>query len=286
MTGIHFNFKNFSEGSVTLYYELYLDSLFLTNFIMDFYLLWLVNRTCGHTATWPRLLLGAVYGAAVYCLTFLLTSIRFEIRMTLGFIAAFFGMAAITFRCRNMKQFVKILSVLTGTAFFMGGMYLFLRDRIPLLKNMKKGVLCSAGIGGIACFFGYGIIEKSKRKKEISCRVCLQREDIKIEVEALLDTGNSLQEPISKKPVSILDITAARQLFGGCLPEFYRAVPFTSIGKRSGILKGFEVPKMWVWYQDRKEEYENVYVACSEEYAPGEGFRMILNPRLIKNLED
>ena len=124
-------------------------------------------------------------------------------------------------------------------------------------------------------FLGYGIIEKSKRKKEISCRVCLQREDIKIEVEALLDTGNSLQEPISKKPVSILDITAARQLFGGCLPEFYRAV-----------LKGFEVPKMWVWYQDRKEEYENVYVACSEEYAPGEGFRMILNPRLIKNLED
>lgn len=286
MTGIYFNFKKFSEGSVTLYYELYLDSLFFMNFVMDFYLLWLVNRACGHTATWLRLLLGAAYGAVIYCLIFLFAFIRIEVRMVAGFLAAFLGMAAITFKCRSISQFVKILSVLTGAAFFMGGMYLFLRDRFPLFKNMKKGVLCSVGIGGIVCLAGCRIMEMGKRKKEITCRVYLQKDDIKIEVEALIDTGNSLLEPISKKPVSILDQTAARQLFGGCLPEYYRVVPFTSIGKKNGLLKGFEVPKMWIEYQDRKMEYENVYVACSEDYVPHEGFRMILNPGLMKNLED
>ena len=46
-----------------MHYELYLDSLFLLNFGMNLLLLCLVDHSMGHTATWYRLLAGAVVGA-------------------------------------------------------------------------------------------------------------------------------------------------------------------------------------------------------------------------------
>ena len=43
-----------------MHYELYLDSLFLLNFGMNLLLLCLVDHSMGHTATWYRLLAGAL----------------------------------------------------------------------------------------------------------------------------------------------------------------------------------------------------------------------------------
>ena len=53
-------------------YEIYIDSLFLLDFAMNLYLLLLVNRSLNHTATWKRLLAGAAFGGAGYCLMFFL----------------------------------------------------------------------------------------------------------------------------------------------------------------------------------------------------------------------
>lgn len=54
-----------------MHYELYLDSLFLLNFGMNLLLLCLVDHSMGHTATWYRLLAGAVVGAVWYLFPFL-----------------------------------------------------------------------------------------------------------------------------------------------------------------------------------------------------------------------
>lgn len=272
-----------SEGSVTLYYEVYLDNLFLLDFIMNIYMLLLVNRSLGRTATRTRILLGAAYGAVIYCLVFLLPFFRIRIKFIAGLFLSVTGMAVLTFRCKKLSQFIRILSAMAGCAFFLGGIYLFLKERLFVGGLIKAGILYTAGIGLVAYLLGSRLIERGKRKKENYCLVYLQKGDKKMKVEALVDTGNSLMEPVSGKPVSILDYGLARQLFGGTLPEFYRVVPFRSIGKKNGILKCFEVPRMWIEYQDQETEYEQVYIACCEEYAPSAGTRMILNPRLMEN---
>lgn len=273
--------KDNSEGSVTLYYDVYLDSLFLLEFIMNVYMLLLVNRSLGCTATQTRILLGAAYGAAVYCLVFLVPFFGIGIKFTAGLVFSFIGMAVIAFRCKRIPQFIRILCAMAGCAFFLGGIYLFLAERFG--KMIKTGILYAAGVGLAAYLLGSRLMEGGRRKKEDHCLVDLHMGDRKVKVEALIDTGNSLTEPISGKPVSILDYVSARQLFGGEFPEFYRVVPFCSIGKKNGILKCFEVPRMRIEYQDQEMEYEQIYIACSEEYAPPAGNRMILNPRLMES---
>lgn len=275
--------KDDSEGSVTLYYEVYLDSLFLLDFIMNVYMLLLVNRSLGRTATRIRILLGAVYGAAIYCLVFLLPFFRIGVKLMAGLVLSVTGMAALTFRCKKLSQFIRSISAMAGCAFFLGGIYLFLEERFYSWGMIKTGILYGAGTCGAAYLLGSWLMERGKRKKEDHCFVYLQVGDRKMKIEALIDTGNSLTEPVSGKPVSILDYVSARQLFGGTFPEFYRVVLFHSIGKKNGILKCFEIPKMWVEYQDQETEYEQVYIACCEEYAPSTGNRMILNPRLMES---
>ena len=55
-----------------MYYEIYIDSLFLLNFTMNLYLLMLVNAGLGRPATRLRLTGGAVLAGIGYCLMFLL----------------------------------------------------------------------------------------------------------------------------------------------------------------------------------------------------------------------
>lgn len=287
MTGIHFLFwiQKKSEGSVTLYYELYLDSLFFTDFIMNFYLLGLTKCILGRSATRLRQFAGAAYGAGIYCLTFLMPTGCPIGKILLGLVFSGMGMAVITFLPKHFFQIGKILLAMTGATFFQGGIYLFLKNNIPF-KNYSGGIFEGMLFGGIAYGAGCFLLKKCKRKNTQCCQVLLQGPKEKLKVEALIDTGNSLMDPISKRPVSVLDEKILRNLYGGQLPEYYRVVPFCSIGKKNGLLKCFEIPKIWVVCQENEIICEKVLIACSEDFSPGEGMRMLVHPQLIKNLEE
>ena len=139
-------------------------------------------------------------------------------------------------------------------------------------------------LGLTAFVLGGGIIKKVKSSPQTVCEVILETEYEKLKVDALIDTGNLLIEPISKKPVSVLDENSIKRLFGGELPQYYRVVPYTSIGRKNGILKCFEIPRISVVFRDEERFYENVLIACGEELAASEGY-MILNPQLINKEE-
>lgn len=97
-------------------------------------------------------------------------------------------------------------------------------------------------------------------------------------VTALIDSGNSLTEPISGKPVSIIDRGVFCELWEQNAP--FRAIPYRSIGKKHGILQGYLLPELKIEMEGIEKRFENVYVAVSEEYAGG--MRMILNPALMQ----
>lgn len=266
-----------------MYYELYLDSLFFMDFAMNVFLLYLVNKVRGCSATCLRILLGAIYGAASYCFLFFLPFGGVIFKITAGMILSMCGMTAITFRCKTIVQLRNMFGAMMCAAFFLGGICLFLQESFSFLSNWKGSILSTVATGAVACLLGSRMAEKGKKKQNPVCTVMLQGTKQQVRIDALIDTGNSLTEPVSGKPVSVLEYETMKTLFAGELPEYYRVVPFTSIGKKKGMLKCFEIPKMWIECQDCERVYESVLVACSEEYVCREGYRMILNPRLLKN---
>lgn len=268
---------------IQMRYELYVDSLLLINFVMNLYLLMLVSRSSLCTATPGRLLLGALFGAVSYFLPFFLPGPPW-LKLFLGAAVGCAGMIWITFRVSSMGAFFKILWKLVIYSFFMGGILLFLIRSIPALRLGLMNIFSIMGIGG-AGFLALSRFFRDRRKSGSICRATLIRKGDQMTVAALLDSGNSLVEPVSGKPVSIIEKNIFKSLWKE-EPAGYRAIPYHSIGKKRGILQGYLLPELLIEVEGEVKACRDVYVAVSEELCGTDScegqVRMILNPRLLQ----
>ena len=261
-----------------MYYELYVDSLFLVNFVMNLYLLMLVNHNTLRTATRSGMVLGAGVGALVYLLPFLVSGPAW-LKWLAALLAGAGLMVGIAFRPRNGRVFFRMLRQLFWYSFLMGGLLLFVGSAMPFLQHFMSGICGVLGLGAIGFLLvGYFQSADRRRRRDAVCRAVLTRGGVRVCTTALLDSGNSLREPISGKPVSIIDGELYRKLWGEESP-LYRAVPYQSIGRARGILKGYLLPELEIELDGVTKRLQDVYVAvCEEDTRLG----MILNPAVLE----
>lgn len=262
-------------------YELYVDSLFLVNFVMNLYLLILVNRSTLRTATRRGMVLGAFAGAVVYLLPFLVSGPAW-LKWSFSLSAGAGLMIVIAFHPGTIRAFFKMLRQLFWYSFLMGGLLLFAGSTMPFLQRFAGGICGVLGLGALG-FLLAGYIQNADRRQRraASCKAVLIYGKTRVCTTALLDSGNSLREPISGKPVSIIDAGLYQALWKGEKP-FYRAIPYHSIGRARGILKGYLLPELELELDGVTKHIRDVYVAvCEEETRVG----MILNPAVLEEDE-
>ena len=266
-----------------MHYELYLDSLFLLNFGMNLLLLSLVDHSMGHTATWYRLLSGAGIGASCYLLPFLWKGTATG-KIMICFLPGTLLMLYAAFPIRSPRALWIYFRKQMLTTFLLGGILVALLRGFPPARKYLPGVSLILGMGAFS-----GLILLWGKKRETAdagyCDVLLQGTEKTMCIHALIDTGNTLTEPISKAPVSVLDARVFHQLWPEGLPRF-RAIPYHSVGKKSGILRGYQVPQITIVRQGVEYKYRDVYLAVSGEEIAGEEIRMLLNPALLQKTEE
>ena len=81
---------------------------------------------------------------------------------------------------------------------------------------------------------------------------------------ALIDTGNSLTDPFTGEPVSILERTAADELFCGRMPGTDAVHPYCSVGRKEGILPAVRLEKLCI-YERGPRWIEAPLVGISED---------------------
>ena len=267
-----------------MHYELYVDSLFLVNFVMNLYLLLLVNKSTFRTATPGRLLFGAAVGGIGGLLPYLLPGPGF-VKMGAGIIAGTVGMILMAFPVRSFRMFLKLLEKLLLYSFCMGGALLFLIRAIPGLRNILTGIFGIMGVGGL-CFLALKRFWNDGGQEESLCRAILICKKVRLEVIGLVDSGNSLTEPISGKPVCIVTQQVLNDLKEE-LPAGYRVVPYHSIGKKRGILEGYLLPELKLEIGGITRTFSQVWIAASpqgiseQDNAEAESVKMIVNPMLF-----
>lgn len=259
-----------------MYYELYVDSLFLVNFVMNLYLLLMVDGRLFRTATRKRILLGAAVGAILYFLPFFIPGpvwLKYVIGMSIGGIA----MLLITFRIRSVTGFWHVFECFLMCSVLMGSVMLLMK-RMPMFRQWMGCIWGILGVGALI-YLSAAYRRGSLRQNGTLCRVTLVHKGNKISVTALIDSGNSLTEPISGKSVAVIEEDLVRKLWGE-EPHLYRAIPYHSVGRSKGILKGFLLQEMQIETDGVVKVCKDVYVAVCEEYIT-EHVKMILNPALL-----
>lgn len=267
-------------------YELYADSLLLLNFVMNLYLLILVDRSTLRTATGRRLLLGAAFGAVCYFLPFIWAAPP-VLKLSVGFLAGTAGMLLLAFPVKGFRMFLKLLKYLMLYSVGMGGGMLLLLRVLGRLGISASGILILMGTGGILFLFLRHFSTERSRKHYI-CRATLVCGGGSMTVNALIDSGNSLTEPISGKPVSVVDEKVLRGIRKN-ETSGYRVIPYHSIGRKHGILQGYLLPELQLEIDGMVKCFHNVYVAAgTEEISDGaaaDSVKMIINPLLLAEEE-
>ncbi len=260
----------------------YIDSVFFINLVMDLYLLALTGRILGRTAAFRRVFAGSMVGAAGYCIVLCLPKIPYALKVFLGMIPVGALMVKIACRTGGFGELLRGLGILYTCSFFFGGFILFLRDKIGLFSGYgdSRAVLLGGAFAGFALFRKL-ILFYRERKRELFCRVSLSGNSGPVEFAALIDTGNGLREPVSQRPVAILDAEQWEKLEIWMKPEKYKIIPYHSLGKENGVMEGYEIDTMKVKGKSGEKQFDKVIIAiCKGKVSQKGSYQMILPPEL------
>lgn len=178
----------------------YLDLVVLLNFLVDLLLILGTDRLCGHPPNWGRSIAAAALGA-VYAGACMLPGLRFlgnllwrsVFLLLMGAVAFGVKLSALRRCC--------VLVVLTMA---LGGMAMAL----------GKGGIASVIAGGIVlamlCLAGF----RRRIGSVTYVPVELCHKGVRLRLTALEDTGNTLRDPVTGRPVLIIDAASAGLLLG------------------------------------------------------------------------
>lgn len=204
-------------------------------------------------------------------------------------------MVYIALNPNNFKKLIKQLVIFYLTSFVFGGcafaMLYFIKPQNILIKNgvyVGTYPIKIALLGGILGFLitniAFNIIKTKLKKKDIIYKLKIEISKKQQEIEAILDTGNSLKDPITKKPVIIVEkeklysivpkeiLENTEKIIGGEKIEFeneqyfskLKIIPFKSIGKQNGIMLGIKADKVII-ENEETEEINNVIIGIATQ---------------------
>lgn len=262
-----------------MHYEVYADSLFLLHFFLNFYALELVNHMLYKAISHKRILWGSGLGAICSLLPFFFPlPLWISVLCSLGLSASV--LIVFTFRAYRRSLFAGILEKIMIATLVLGGLLLCFVRIFPFKKDSGVGLIGILFLGGV-CYIGAEVFLHNKKTKEHTCLVTLQAGD-KITIEALLDTGNSLTEPISGKPAAVLAQSVFEELYRERTPKGFRLIPYHSIDNQNGMMSGYLLDSVVIEMEGVKKEYQQIYVGiCPDAAFQKSSYQMILNPRML-----
>lgn len=179
--------------------KVYLDIIFLINFIYDFIILLSSSIILKRNTKIIRIIIGSLFGS----LTMFIYFIRMNnIEIIIYKLVVSFIMLVITFNYKNIKYFLKNLYYFYMIGIILGGLLYFVNNNAFFIKNnLFIGIILSV----LSIFFYIKNIRDLKTNYNKYIKVKLYFKNYKINLNAFLDTGNKLKDPYTFKPIIIVN---------------------------------------------------------------------------------
>ncbi|MCL2703407.1 MAG: sigma-E processing peptidase SpoIIGA [Defluviitaleaceae bacterium] len=231
----------------------------------------MTGRLCSRASKRYRAAFGASFAAALYVLF-----IVFGSGGVFGVLTGAMGIlggVAITFFPLKRRQFGTLALGAYVLTIAMGGGCLAAYYMITSQYGNGVTLWLLAGSAAVSYILLRQVISRVKRgtmKKAVFAEVRVRMGNAETAFTALVDTGHSLYEPISGKPVVVAEYAALKPLFPQDLCALFettncedsenaanafvsagfasrfRLVPYHSVGKRGGLLTGFRPDEVMI----------------------------------------
>ncbi len=257
---------------------IYLDLVFLLNFIYDFFLLLTVGITLKRVFSIKRLLISSLVGAVSIFLLFLNinTILIFIFKITISIL-----MILIAFSYKDIKYFITNIIYLYMDSIILAGFMYYLNIEFSYKNNGLIFYFDSFNINYLLIILLAPIIlvlyirhiKLLKEKKDLVREVKIVKLDNSVNiVKGFIDSGNKLKDIISNKYVIIID----KNIFDKELPIY---VPYNTVNSK-GLIKCYKVK----YIEINNQVFKNYLIGISNTKINIDGISCILNYKLLEDL--
>lgn len=294
----------------------YVEYLLIENIIINFIILYVTEKITRTKTSKLRLFIASLVGS-LYTLIVFFPNLQFMGRFLIK-ISVSILILIIAFNPERFKEFLKQLSTFYLISFaFAGttiGIFYILNNKLTisnfsfkdhneLMKFLILGI-------GLAVILIRSILKNNWIKlnqKNCLTDVTINLNNKKAHLRALIDTGNSLKEPISQKPVIIAEYSALKAILPELVKKVYsenkeldlnyvanimeklgdqiklRLIPFKSLGNENGILIGFVPDSIDIYFDDETREMtDDIVVAIyNNKLTMDEEYNGLLHPEIL-----
>ncbi len=290
----------------------YADIILIENFLMNYIIIWSSSRYLRIKHTKLKFavssLIGALYAVLSYFPQFTsLYSINMKILLSLL-------MVIVAFTPSTLKEFIRYTGLFYLVSFIFGGaafgFYYFIRG----LKSTVNGVsyiskfpviilLLSISIAYVIVKYCWEFIQYRIRRDKVFIELSICMDSKEACMMALVDTGNALNDPISKSYVIVAEYEAIRDLFPLEIQKIFegnhendlnvltmimscsewvtrfRVIPFKSLGRENGMLIGFKPDEVHITEDNKKIQVKNTIIGVyNKKLSSGNEYFALVHP--------
>jgi stage II sporulation protein GA (sporulation sigma-E factor processing peptidase) len=300
--------------------EIYLDIVVLENIVINYLILLVTAKFSKNKADSLRLLLGAILGTAYLVLMILLpemkvyTTVISKLLLSIAMVALAFNFMRLTVFLKTLAMFYAATFLFAGAGFalmFFNREWGIMRNGVlmtspPFLNTKWSELLLAFAVAFIILRVVWSAIQNKFLREKMMVRLIISFDKKAIELYALVDTGNSLHDPLTNMPVVVVEFTAIKDLLPedikcifekdldddlnrittaiSCSAWFsrFRLIPFTSLGKENGMLIGFRPDFIEIGNEEEKRGVQDVIVGIyNRALSKNEQYKALLNPELM-----
>lgn len=294
---------------------IYIDIIWLDNFVMNYIILWASSKITKNKTPLYRLLAASLIGAtyAVILVVFNTPILNgWSIKIILSLIMLLIG-----FKFTSLGELFRLMAVFYGVTFAFGGgalaLYFFTEDILSMekgvfyIKNFPVKILIMSSLLLVILITTiWPRIHSKLISYNLTYNVKINYNGMDFTLNALLDTGNSLYDPITKSPVIIVEYTKIKHALPLEIRDFFqnnkeldmdflsetlkdtdfikriRLIPYYAVGKAEGLLLGFRPDKVLICLDGNWREYQDVVVAIyNDKLSRDEHYHALIHPEIL-----
>lgn len=293
----------------------YGDVILLENLIMNFVILWCTAKLLKHKKSWLLLALASLIGA-FYALGSYFPELKHFYTPGMKVVFSLL-IIIIAYMPNHIKDFAKLIGVFYLTSFVFGGAAFGLFYFINGLKDIRYGafyirdfpvktLIVSIIIAYFAVKYCWDFIQYRVKREKIITEINVVMDDKKAVLTALVDTGNSLSEPITKAPVLVAEYSSIKELLPLDVQEIFekgnqndfniianimanselvtrfRVIPFKSLGRDNGMLIGFKPDEVQLIENNKKQNIKNIIIGIYGKKLSNSGeYSALIHPDVL-----
>lgn len=291
----------------------YIDIILLENLCMNYIILfataYIMKIKISHIRIIASSSIGAVYSIMLYMKILpIYSSIFMKIILSVVMVYISYAPKSVKIAIKQLIIFYLISFAFGGCAFallyFVKPQDIFIKNGVYIGTYPLKIALLGGIVGFVITYIAFKIIKNKATKEEMIYKLKIKINDKTVEVNALLDTGNKLKDPITLVPVIVIEkqklynflpeeiLENIDKIIGGDSNKLieenikymskFRVIPYNSIGKQNGLMLGFKADEVKIIIDEEERTIKNTIIGIFNQSFNSQTYSALISLEIIE----